>query len=118
MRADVVVIGGGVVGCSVAFHLATAGNWRVTVVDRGGGSTERATGGFRAQFATEVNVRLSLLSLRKLLSFADETGVEPGYSPSGYLFVAATGPQLQQLRAALSVQRGAGYDTARERSPQ
>lgn len=112
------VIGGGVVGSSVAFHLATAGTWSVTVVDRGGGSTERATGGFRAQFATEVNVRLSLLSLRKLRSFADETGVEPGYSPSGYLFVAATGSQLQRLRAAISVQRGAGYDAACELSPQ
>jgi len=116
MRADVVVVGGGVVGCSVAYHLALAGGWRVTVVDRGGGSTERATGGFRVQFATEVNVRLSLLSLEKLLRFEDETGVDPGYAPWGYLFVAANSSQLERMRAALAVQRAAGSDAARELS--
>ncbi|HET9155659.1 MAG TPA: FAD-dependent oxidoreductase, partial [Myxococcaceae bacterium] len=76
---DVLIVGGGVVGWSVAHHLARAGVRRVVVVDRGGGSTERATGGFRAQFATEVNVRLSLLSRDKLLAFQEETGVDPGY---------------------------------------
>ncbi|MGO8970633.1 MAG: NAD(P)/FAD-dependent oxidoreductase [Myxococcaceae bacterium] len=118
MRADVVIVGAGVVGCSVAYHLAQAGGWRVTVVDRGDGSTERATGGFRAQFATSVNVKLSLLSLQKLLCFADETGVEPGYRPCGYLFIAAAPSQLQRLREALAVQRAAGSDAARELSPQ
>jgi sarcosine oxidase, subunit beta len=115
MRADVVVIGGGVVGCSVAYHLA-AGGQRVTVVDRGGGTTERATGGFRVQFATPINVRLSLLSLELLLRFADETGVDPGYAPSGYLFVAAKPLQLDRLREALAVQRAAGSHAARELS--
>jgi sarcosine oxidase, subunit beta len=116
MRADVVVIGGGVVGCSVAYHLARAGGGRVTVVDRGGGSTERATGGFRVQFATPINVRLSLLSLESLLRFADETGVDPGYAPSGYLFVAAKPLQLDRLREALAIQRAAGSHAARELS--
>src|SRR5215470_20446305 len=86
---DVLVVGGGVVGWSVAHHLAAAGVRRILVVDRGGGSTERATGGFRAQFATETNVRLSLLSREKLLAFGDETGVDPGFRPAGYLFLAA-----------------------------
>jgi sarcosine oxidase, subunit beta len=116
MRADVVVIGGGVVGWSVAYHLARAGARRVTLVDRGGGSTERATGGFRAQFATAVNVRLSLLSLEKLRSFAEETGVDSGYAPCGYLFIAATSRQLERLREAMTVQRTAGFVAARELS--
>jgi sarcosine oxidase, subunit beta len=116
MRADVVVIGGGVVGWSVAYHLARAGARRVTVVDRGGGSTERATGGFRAQFATTVNVRLSLLSLERLRSFAEETGVDSGYTPCGYLFVAGTPLHLERLRAAMAVQRAAGFLAARELS--
>ena len=105
---DVLVVGGGVVGWSVAHHLARAGVRRILVVDRGGGSTERATGGFRAQFATEVNVRLSLLSLDKLLAFQEETGVDPGYRPAGYLFLAATEAQRQQLGTALEVQHGCG----------
>ena len=108
MSWDVLVVGGGVVGWSVAHHLARAGVERIVVVDRGGGSTERATGGFRAQFATEVNVRLSLLSRQKLLGFQEETGVDPGYRPAGYLFLAATEAQMRQLSAALEVQRACG----------
>ena len=109
---DVLVVGGGVVGWSVAHHLARAGVRRILVVDRGGGSTERATGGFRAQFATEVNVRLSLLSRDKLLAFQDETGVDPGYRSAGYLFLAATEAQKRQLGAALEVQRACGCTDA------
>lgn len=108
MSWDVLVVGGGVVGWSVAHHLARAGMQRILVVDRGGGSTERATGGFRAQFATEVNVRLSLLSRQKLLAFQEETGVDPGYRAAGYLFLAATEAQRRQLAAALEVQRACG----------
>jgi sarcosine oxidase subunit beta len=116
MRAEVVVIGGGVVGCSAAYHLARAGLQRIIVLDRGGGSTERATGGFRAQFASTVNVHLSLLSLEKLLRFSEETGVDSGYRPSGYLFIASAAQQLERLREALLVQRAAGYNQARELS--
>jgi sarcosine oxidase subunit beta len=64
----------------------------VLVVDAaagpGGGSTGRATGGFRAQFATEPNVRLSMLAREKLLRFADDVGADPGYRQTGYLFLA------------------------------
>jgi sarcosine oxidase subunit beta len=109
---DVLVVGGGVVGWSVAHHLALAGAGRILVVDRGGGSTERATGGFRAQFATEVNVRLSLLSRQKLLAFREETGVDPGFLPAGYLFLAGTEAQRERLAAAREVQRAAGCDEA------
>jgi sarcosine oxidase subunit beta len=116
MSADVVVIGGGIIGWSVAYHLAKEGARGVTVIDRGGGTTERATGGFRAQFASPVNVRLSLLSLQKLHTFADETGVDSGYAPCGYLFVAGTSLHLERLREAMVVQREAGFTGARELS--
>lgn len=112
MSWDFLVVGGGVVGWSVAHHLAQARAGRVLVVDRGGGSTERATGGFRAQFATEVNVRLSLLSREKLLGFATETGVDPGYQPAGYLFLAGSEAQQRTLAAAIAVQRAAGCHDA------
>jgi len=109
---DVLVVGGGVIGWSVAQHLALARAGRIAVIDRGGGSTERATGGFRAQFATEVNVRLSLLSRQKLLAFSDETGVDPGFRPAGYLFLAATEEQRKNLAGALEVQRASGCHDA------
>ena len=112
MSWDVLVIGGGVIGWSVAHHLALARAGRIAVIDRGGGSTERATGGFRAQFATEVNVRLSLLSRQKLLAFAEETGVDPGFRPAGYLFLAATEEQRRTLADARTVQRACGCHDA------
>jgi glycine/D-amino acid oxidase-like deaminating enzyme len=115
---DVLVVGGGVMGWSVAHHLARVSRERILVVDRGGGSTERATGGFRVQFATEVNVRLSLLSRRKLETFREETGVDPGFLPAGYLFLAAEEAQRERLAAALEVQRAAGFEDARLVSPE
>ena len=119
--AEVVVIGAGVVGASVAHHLAARGCRDVVVLDRGAGpgegSTGRATGGFRAQFATAVNVRLSLLSREKLLRFEDETGVDPGFRQHGYLFLARTRAQLEALEAAQEVQRGCGLREARAVGP-
>jgi sarcosine oxidase subunit beta len=84
----------------------------------GGGSTGRATGGFRAQFGSEINVRLSLLSREKLLRFEEELGVDPGYRPCGYLFLADDEAQLEALRRAQSVQRAAGFDETREVGPE
>ena len=116
MTADVVVIGAGVIGSSVAYHLASRGV-RVRVVDRAPdanhGSTARATGGFRAQFGTEVNVRLSLLSREKLLRFEDEIGVDSGYQQYGYLFIARTQHELDELLSAQRVQHACGVTKAR-----
>ncbi|HEX7957911.1 MAG TPA: FAD-binding oxidoreductase [Pyrinomonadaceae bacterium] len=115
--AEVVIVGGGVVGASVAYHLAARGCRDVLVVERGArpgeGSTGRATGGFRAQFGTEVNVRLSLLSREKLLRFEEETGVEPGFRQCGYLFVAHGEGELRALVSAQAVQRACGLTEAR-----
>jgi len=119
--ADVVIIGGGVTGASVAYHLAARGRQRIVVLDRaeepGRGSTGRATGGFRAQFSTRVNVQLSLLAREKLQRFPDEIGVDAGYRPYGYLFLASAGDQLASLRAAIAVQREAGLHEVAEVSP-
>ena len=115
---SVVIIGAGVMGASVAYHLAVRG-WRdVVLLDRsegpGQGSTGAATGGFRAQYATAINVRLSLLAREKLHAFKEETGIDPGYLPAGYLWLATTPAELEELRAGLEVQRAAGLYEARE----
>jgi len=117
-RASVAVVGGGVIGASVAYHLAARGQKDVLVLDRqdrpGRGSTGAATGGFRAQFATPINVRLSLLAREKLRRFRDEIGADPGYSPSGYLWLASTQAELDALRWARRIQHAEGLTEAVE----
>jgi len=116
-RAEIVILGGGVIGTSVAWHLARRGHRDVLVLDRshelGAGSTSRATGGFRLQFDNETEVRLSLLSRTKLLAFQDETGIDSGYRPYGYLFLACNAEELGLLRAAQTVQHACGVAEAR-----
>ncbi|MFL6334169.1 MAG: NAD(P)/FAD-dependent oxidoreductase [Pyrinomonadaceae bacterium] len=118
LTADVVIIGGGVIGASVAYHLAARGARDVLVLERGArpgeGSTGRATGGFRAQFGTRVNVQLSLLSREKLLRFEAETGVDPGFRQSGYLFVAGCEEEIEELVSTQAVQHECGFKEARE----
>src|SRR3712207_513320 len=120
--AEVVIVGGGVVGASVAHHLAARGCRDVVILERGagrgGGSTGRATGGFRAQFATAVNVRLSLLSREKLSAFEAETGVDLGFRQHGYLFLARDEAQLGALLAAQAVQHECGLREARRVRPE
>lgn len=114
---DVLIVGGGVIGASAAWHLASRGCRGVRVLERGAapgaGSTGKATGGFRAQFASDVNVRLSLLSREKLLRFADEVGGDPGFRPHGYLFMAERPETLDALLDAQAVQHAAGATDGR-----
>lgn len=123
--ADVVIIGAGVIGASVAYHLAARGCGDVLVIERGpaqvsapgASSTSCATGGFRAQFSTAINVRLSLLAREKLRRFVDEHGIDPGYQPVGYLFVARDQAQLDTLLAAQQIQQAAGLSEAHAVDP-
>jgi len=112
---DVVVIGAGVVGASVAWHLARRGV-KVTLVDRGqgkgDGSSARATGGFRAQYGTAINIRLSLLSRAKLRAFQEEVGADPGYEPAGYLWLATSARELGTLAEGCALQRAEGVTEA------
>ncbi len=117
MKAEIVILGAGVIGASVAYHLAQRGCRDVLVLDRaaglGGGSTSKATGGFRAQFDNETEVRLSMLSCEKLRAFEGETGIDAGYRPHGYLFLACNDAELDALRAAKRVQHACGLTEAR-----
>jgi sarcosine oxidase subunit beta len=110
--ADVVVIGGGIVGASVAFHLAERGCTDVVIVEReaeqGLGSTGKATGGVRAQFATPVNIRMSLYSIDFFTRFEEATGQPCGYEPAGYLFVATNEAQFDYLKQTRARQLAEG----------
>ena len=89
-RADVVIVGGGIIGASIAYHLAARGVRDVVVLEReqlGSGSTTRNAGGVRLQFSTEINVRLSLRSLPRIERFQEEMGVDPHLRQVGYLFL-------------------------------
>ncbi|MEA2163484.1 MAG: hypothetical protein QOK37_1611 [Thermoanaerobaculia bacterium] len=114
---SIVIIGAGVIGSSIAYHLSVSGLNEILVLDRGGdfgaGSTPRATGGFRAQFATATDVALSLLAREKLIRFEEEIGVDSGYRPFGYLFLARSESAMEQLRAANALQRSCGLQEAR-----
>src|SRR6059036_1804837 len=89
--AEVVIIGGGVVGLSIAYHLAERGVTDIVVLEKedmvGIGSTGRCAGGFRHQFSTEVNIRLSLLSVYRLERFAEELQQPIDFHQDGYLFL-------------------------------
>ncbi len=118
---SIVIVGGGVMGASAAYHLAARGARDVLVIDRagapGGGSTSRATGGFRAQYATAINVRLSLLAREKLLRFRDEIGGDCGYQQAGYLWLASSARELDVLAEGRAVQHAEGLREAVEVSP-
>jgi len=118
---SVVILGAGVMGASLAWHLTSRGCRDVLLLDRGGGpgagSTSRATGGFRAQYATAINVRLSLLAREKLRRFSDEVGGDCGYVPAGYLWLASSQLELDVLREARVIQHAEGLDEARAVTP-
>jgi sarcosine oxidase subunit beta len=117
MRAvDVVIVGGGIVGSSIAYHLTEQGCRNVVVLEReahtGLGSTGKSMGGVRAQFATDVNIRMSLYSIPFFPQFEQQTGHPTGYKAHGYLFAATTETHLDYLRANLARQNALGLHQA------
>jgi sarcosine oxidase subunit beta len=117
--ASVVVIGGGVVGCSIAYHLARRGQRDVVVVEReavGSGTTSKAAGGIRSQFPTETEIRFSLEAIRVFERFEEEFGVDIGYRRIGYLFLISDPEDLAGYRERLALQRRLGVDV-REIAP-
>jgi sarcosine oxidase subunit beta len=115
--ADVIIIGAGIAGASVAFHLTGLGVSRVTLIEResaqGRGSTGKSMGGVRAQFATAVNIRMSMYSIPFYADFERRTGHECGYKPHGYLFCATQPRHIEYLEANQARQHELGLRQAR-----
>jgi len=107
----VVIVGAGAVGCSIAYHLAKRGQRDIVVIERetiGSGSTSKAAGGIRAQFASEVEIRFSLESIEFFKRFTDEMGAECGYVQEGYLFIVTDEPTLARYRQNVDFQNRFG----------
>lgn len=101
--ADVVIIGSGIVGSSVAYHLTEQGCTNILVIEReahqGKGSTGKSMGGVRAQFATPVNIQMSRYSIDFFSRFDEVMGYPADYRAHGYLFCATTERHLEYLKA-------------------
>lgn len=109
-RAQVVVIGGGVIGVSIAFHLAEAGIG-VVLLEReelGSGSTCKAAGGVRAQFSDPVNIELGARSLRAFEKFGQRPGAEIDLKQQGYLFLLSEPDDVAAFEHSVEVQHGFG----------
>ncbi|MEV8087195.1 NAD(P)/FAD-dependent oxidoreductase [Streptomyces nigra] len=126
-HASAVVVGGGVIGAGIAYHLARAGVPDVVLVERdelASGSTSKAAGGVRAQFSDELNIRLGARSLAAFARFEQDTGYDIGLHRVGYLFLLSTPEDVTAFEAAVRLQNSLGVPSriidpaeARELSP-
>jgi sarcosine oxidase subunit beta len=113
---DVVIVGGGVVGASIAYHLVQRGQRNVLVLERdtfGAGSTSRNAGGIRQQFSTEINVRLSQRSVPRLERFEDEFGIDIQFQQVGYLFLVTEERDRAPFERSLALWKRLGVPATR-----
>lgn len=107
--ANTIVIGGGVMGASIAYHLAVRGENDILLIEKenffGLGATGRCAGGVRYQFATEINIRLSLASLPLLERFEEEIGQAIDYRKCGYLFLLSNLEDVAIFQRNLELQK-------------
>src|SRR5918999_4084137 len=107
LSADVVVIGGGATGTSVAYHLTEVGITDVVLVERNelaSGSTSKSAGGIRAQFADELNIQIALRSIAEFERFEERFDVPIDYRQVGYLFLLDNQDDVRRFRLALELQ--------------
>jgi len=110
--ADVVIIGGGIIGTAVAFYLARENYGRILLTEKerflGAGSTSKAAGGIRAQFHSETNIRMSMLSEELFLRFKEDTGSDALFEQVGYLFLLSDEQDVATFRKSFELQRSLG----------
>lgn len=110
--AEVVIIGAGIMGASVAYHLAARGCTDVIILEKDeteiSGSTARSAAGVRHQFSSEVNIRLSRYSIERLKHFDEEIGGHADLQQTGYLFLINNQDDWETYRANAELQRSLG----------
>jgi sarcosine oxidase subunit beta len=112
-RAEVVIVGAGIMGASTAYHLARRGAGRIVVLERDevcSGSTALASGGIRHQYANRIGIELTRHSIVTFENFESEFGVDPQFRPHGYLILVTTEDELAQARRHVALQRSLGVD--------
>lgn len=113
-KFDIALIGAGVVGASIAYHLTQMGEQSVVLLEKdvhpGGGSTAKANGGIRAQFTTEINIQMSLLSMQILDELEADIGNPPVYIKAGYLFLTANEEKMRTMEEAVEFQHSHGVE--------
>ena len=110
-HASVLIVGGGVIGASIAFHLAEAGVEDVLLIERaelGSGSTAKGAGGVRAMFSDELNVRIGLRSLEAWGAFGERPGWEIDLHRVGYLFLLASEAEVAEFERSVEMQNRLG----------
>ena len=111
-NASVVIVGAGIVGASIAYHLAVRGCTDVTILEQAEaevtGSSARSLAGVRHQFSDAVNIRLSLYSAARIRNFAEEVGGHAGFHQVGYLLLVDDPATWEQYRQAAALQRSLG----------
>jgi sarcosine oxidase subunit beta len=110
-RADVVIIGGGIVGVAIAYHLAQRKLRNAVLIERGflgEGSTGLCAGGIRTQFSTGINIRFSQESLAFWTHFENQTGVDLEFRQTGYLFLSTGSQSWDLFQRNLRLQRSYG----------
>ncbi len=113
-KADAVVIGGGIIGVAVAFYLAKKKFGQVVLVEKepftGAGSTTKAAGGIRAQFATKSNIEMSMLSEKMFANFKEETGSDALFDQVGYLFLLSDDADVKTFTKHYELQKSLGLN--------
>jgi len=112
--AEVIIIGAGIMGTSIAYHLAKLGCHDVVVLEKedaiGTGSTAKAAGGVRHQFTNEINVGFSIESIKVFKHFEEEIGCPIDFHQCGYLILACTEKELEDLRHRVALQQKFGIE--------
>lgn len=112
--ADAVIVGGGIIGMSVAFHLARAKYGNIVLLEKeqftGSGATSKAAGGIRAQFSTKVNIEMSMLAIEALERFKEDTGSDALFDQVGYMFLLTNDDDVTTFKKHYELQRSLGLN--------